>query len=385
MTPRSRNILVGLFVVTLSLGMVAFVTWLGTSSIQQEYSSYLVYMDETVSGLNVNSTVKYNGVGIGHVSNIRIDPDNSNRVELELQVLEGTPIKTDSEAKLAAQGITGLQYIEITGGSPDAELINPSKRKPYPVIKAGKSTLSKVQDAIGPLLHNINVAIIDIREILKSTQPERISAIVKDIQTITNSLADRTQDLETVSQSMIDRTQDAELIAASLVESSQTLSLTLKDARQVVNNTNDLIVTNKPNVELLFSNLARVSEEARQLLETSNHFMASVDQQQIPAQLATMSQHLDLLIVDINQQLKDLNLGALGKSANHSMQRLDELTLTLNQTAEEADLVSLVDDLRVTLQEIQTLSRNLNTVTTHLQQNPSALIFGESRQGYQSP
>ena len=111
MTPKSKNILVGIFVIFFSLGAIACITWLGSTAVREETDTYIAYLDESVSGLSQNSPVKYKGVTIGQVKKIQINPNNSNQVELQLIIKRGTPIKVDSELILTSQGITGLQYI----------------------------------------------------------------------------------------------------------------------------------------------------------------------------------------------------------------------------------------------------------------------------------
>ena len=68
-----------------------------------------------MAGLNVNAPVKYNGVDVGKVHDIRLDPADPMRVTLEFAIERGTPIKTDTEAVLTTQGLTGIAYVELSG------------------------------------------------------------------------------------------------------------------------------------------------------------------------------------------------------------------------------------------------------------------------------
>ena len=81
---------------------------------------YQAVIQESVAGLNVDAPVKYLGVDVGKVDRIELDPENSRQVRLLFLIEHGTPIKQDSEAVLKTQGLTGIAYVELSGGSVDS-------------------------------------------------------------------------------------------------------------------------------------------------------------------------------------------------------------------------------------------------------------------------
>ena len=100
---------VGAFVLVLGAALVAGVLWLATGGMmQKKYAPYLAVENESVAGLNLNAPVKYNGVDVGKVEVIRLDPHNPERVILLFAIERGTPIKTDTVAILKTQGLTGI-------------------------------------------------------------------------------------------------------------------------------------------------------------------------------------------------------------------------------------------------------------------------------------
>ena len=101
--------IVGAFVLVLGSALIAGVLWLASGgAFQTKYDSYLAIMEESVSGLNLNAPVKYNGVDVGKVRAIQLDPANADHVWLTFAIERGTPIRQDTVAVLKTQGLTGI-------------------------------------------------------------------------------------------------------------------------------------------------------------------------------------------------------------------------------------------------------------------------------------
>ena len=83
----------------------------------KEYDSYLVYLTESVSGLNRQAPVKYRGVVVGLVREIALDPEELERVRVMLAIERGMPIKQDTVAMLSTQGLTGIAYLDLRAGA----------------------------------------------------------------------------------------------------------------------------------------------------------------------------------------------------------------------------------------------------------------------------
>ena len=107
---------VGGFVVILGTLLVAVILWLASGgAFQKAYDLYLAISEESVAGLNLNAPVKYNGVDVGRVRQIRLDPANPEQVNLLFAIERGTPIRQDTVAVLKTQGLTGIAYVELSG------------------------------------------------------------------------------------------------------------------------------------------------------------------------------------------------------------------------------------------------------------------------------
>ena len=146
MEKRLSYIILGSFVLFLAGALAAFLFWLAKYGDKQiEYDYYKTYFRESVSGLSVESPVKLRGVEVGRVKKISINKNNSEEVEVLLEIQKNTPIKKDTVATLGSQGITGLKYIELKGGSKNSPLLKSGKNH-LAVIASKKSVISAIFD-----------------------------------------------------------------------------------------------------------------------------------------------------------------------------------------------------------------------------------------------
>lgn len=153
MESRINYTVVGIFVVFLLAGMAGFVYWLGKYGYQQEYDYYYVHMAESVSGLSPEASVKYRGVDVGIVEKIRLNPENSEEVELLLKLKHDTLIKVDTRATLKSFGMTGLAFLELSGGDKDAPPLTGEGK--IPVIPAAPSTYARLDESLTALAGKI--------------------------------------------------------------------------------------------------------------------------------------------------------------------------------------------------------------------------------------
>lgn len=189
--------IVGLFTLTLAAALIAILLWLGTGGRYYKlYDTYYAYMNESVSGLNLNAPVKYRGVEVGNVRDITLDPENSERVRLLLKIERGTPVKEDSVALLRSQGLTGIAYVELAGGSLQSPLLKQKGGEKHPVIRTGPSLMTRMDTALSSLLTNINRVSDNINAVLDEDNRRAFKRSLAQIDTVTRVLAARSATIE---------------------------------------------------------------------------------------------------------------------------------------------------------------------------------------------
>jgi len=196
MYSRVNYTIVGIFVLIFGTGLVLFFFWLAKYGLQQKYVDYKLYMKESVTGLSKDSVVKLHGVDVGHVSEIRIDPKNIERVEIVLKIKEGTPVKEDMVAHTQMMGITGLLSIEIDGGTNAAKTLKPSDGH-IPVIPTTSSWLKKTTTGLEELSVNLEKLLGRTELVLSNKNIDNFSKILSNVEKITargEELEDKTLD-----------------------------------------------------------------------------------------------------------------------------------------------------------------------------------------------
>jgi phospholipid/cholesterol/gamma-HCH transport system substrate-binding protein len=184
--------LVGAFVLVLSAALIAGVLWLASGGAwQQKYDLYFAIVDESVAGLNLNAPVKYNGVDVGKVREIRLDRDNPERVILVFGIERGTPIKEDTEAVLKTQGLTGIAYVELSGGTRDAPILRATAQGQYPVIRTKPSLSARLENVLTTVLAKLDSTSASINAILGDENQAAFRSALADIAALSRMLAAR--------------------------------------------------------------------------------------------------------------------------------------------------------------------------------------------------
>ena len=183
---------VGAFVLVLSTALIGGVLWLSSGkSYRKAYDVYQTYMQESVSGLNLNAPVRYRGVEVGRVQKIALAPENVEQVQLTLDIERGTPVKVDTVAVLQTQGLTGLAFVELTGGSRDSPALKAQTDEKYPVIKAGSSLMTRLDSAVTTLLANLNRTSENFNALMNEDNRRTVKNTLKDIEVLSRTLAAR--------------------------------------------------------------------------------------------------------------------------------------------------------------------------------------------------
>ncbi len=123
---RAQKIRLGIFIlVSSSLLLILIGYFAARSLLERKEHYYVAYQNVSVGGLEVGSPVKFMGITVGSIADIRISPHDVNTIMIRLALKENTPVKEDAVADIVAMGITGLRTIEIRGGTQEADFLLP--------------------------------------------------------------------------------------------------------------------------------------------------------------------------------------------------------------------------------------------------------------------
>lgn len=197
MEPKAHYVSVGAFVITLLMGIIFFVAWIGRSDLRRDVETYAITFQGSVSGLQNGSKVLYRGVPIGHVADISIDTTNPELILVLADIKKNTPIKEDTIAELEMVGVTGLSQVQLTGGTTNSPKLAKKAGNPYPVIAAVPSKFERIFSATPQILYRIN-------ELLSQENLRHVSHILTNLDEVSSSLAvilsDEAMDLPALAQ-----------------------------------------------------------------------------------------------------------------------------------------------------------------------------------------
>lgn len=195
METRASYLLVGTFALIAMAGFAIAVVWMAGANLDSATARYLIFFKGSVSGLKVGNAVQYRGIPVGVVSDLEINPKNVEEVRATIEISPQTPVKTDTVAGLGYQGITGVAYIELTGGTHDAPSLKPAPGEKLPVITSKASQLQELFDAAPELVtrvtHLVNLAV----KFLDPENQKNVARILDNAAVITESIAGRADEI----------------------------------------------------------------------------------------------------------------------------------------------------------------------------------------------
>lgn len=168
METDQRYFFEGLFIIVFSVAAAFFAIWLGSPGHHDDVL-YRIHFKDSVSGLAVGDSVKFRGIDVGTVKALGIDPDDSRRVLVDLRLRRETPIKTDTRASLTLKGITGVVYIELSGGDPAAKtLLAVTPADQVPEIPSEKVGLKAMLDNLPKVVEKFSAIEDQIKKVVTS-------------------------------------------------------------------------------------------------------------------------------------------------------------------------------------------------------------------------
>ncbi len=199
MEKNANYALVGLSTLILTVAMAVFIVWIARLNLNNQYDVYDIVFAGPVRGLNEGGEVHFNGIKVGEVTKIALDKTNPNNVIARARITEDVPIRTDSFATLEPQGITGLNYIQISAGTATKPLLKAEADARcervtggcIPILKSQRSAISDLLEGGGTVLTRTIEALDRINRVMSDQNVKTLSATLADIQSVTAELRDR--------------------------------------------------------------------------------------------------------------------------------------------------------------------------------------------------
>jgi phospholipid/cholesterol/gamma-HCH transport system substrate-binding protein len=177
MTTRGQRIRLAVFLIVIATLLAAFLGVVGGRRLLERRIPYVVaYRGTSISGLQIGGTVRYQGVDVGTVEDIRFSTTDIRTVLVSISVREGTPVRTDVKAMLVPVGITGLMQIELSGGSNEAPPAPPGQ-----LIEGGQSPLDRILAPAETIAVQLQKILGNISELMSAENQMKFNRILTNV------------------------------------------------------------------------------------------------------------------------------------------------------------------------------------------------------------
>ncbi|HYB89853.1 MAG TPA: MlaD family protein [Candidatus Binataceae bacterium] len=286
MARRERTVVVGAFVTGTAVVLLIGILWLAGSRFLRPVDRYRIVFTRSVSGLLPGASVELNGVEVGKVIAVNLTRDSPPRVEVNLEVKPGTPVYRDTVARLEGNLVTGIQFIELTGGSRQSGELGEEQ-----AITAVESSFEdfrrqalEVSNQTYQLVSGLNEDTLNKQNrAALSDVIQNLDATTRNLRTITADLAEAHR-LESINTTLANLSEAAGRLNRAADHAAVATEVFSKRSGETMNNLNTVLVR-----------AGSAMDSAQTLLETTNGLMSRnyQDIDRTLLEIGHASRHLD--------------------------------------------------------------------------------------------
>lgn len=190
METRANHVLVGAFTVAVVVGGLLFALWMAKALAERNWSEYDVVFTEAVTGLSRGGVVQYNGITVGEVRELSLDPADPRKVIARIRVEADTPVRADTTARLAFVGLTGVTQIQLGGGRPESPpLRETTPPGEVPRIIARDSAFANLLAQSEDITATASEALLRINRLLDDRTVENVARTMIHLEQVSGTLA----------------------------------------------------------------------------------------------------------------------------------------------------------------------------------------------------
>lgn len=167
--------------------MVIFIFWIGRIGVDDsKYQAYEVYTDKEISGISINTPVKYKGITIGSVTSIGFDKDRLGTVKIGLNISSNIPIHKNSVVTPDSDGLAGLGYLSLEQ-SKDSAFIG--KDDPH-ILNFKQNFMGKIASQADEVTKELLGVLKNIKDLTDTQNIKSISNIIRSLDSLSTTLAE---------------------------------------------------------------------------------------------------------------------------------------------------------------------------------------------------
>lgn len=362
METKANYLLIGAFTILGFLGILGFFAWFSKIELDRQYAYYDVYFPN-VSGLDRASTVKFAGLAVGQVVDLRLSEAGDGNVRVRLEVDAATPVRIDSEATIEAQGVTGVSFVGISSGDPASALLARDAADGAPDILAGKSALQTLTEDAPRVIDETLRAIEQINAFLSDENRGMVEQILQNLNSASSDLDKALQDFSTVTDDVGRSVSEISSFTGELEGITDSVDKTLEIAESALTTIDD------------FADKATETLDAGTAMLVSADRTVTVAGDFIESEFTTAIEDLTLSSAVLREQMESVGGQASAlittwtATGSETTGRLQDLEGLLEQTS------TMITDLTRTLDTIDRATASFDTLVT----SEGALLMAEAR------
>ncbi len=363
METKANYVVVGAFTLVLLLGLVTAVVWLADVELDEEFAYYDLLFEGSVTGLKPGNPVRYRGVPVGVVTDMKINPDNVEQVKVTIEVPNETPIKEDSEASLEFQGITGIAFVQITGGTHAAPKLRRIPGGGNPVIKSKPSQLQEIIEAAPELVNRVISLVDRANLLLGDANQKNFAEAMANVNSITGSFAAGSDDIGTL-------LSEGASAVTELQKASTEAQLLVKDLRKTVGELSEMAKGTLGDTRGLLGDVR------------DNVNLITGDARGTIGEINTLSKRLSKEFGGMGPLTKK-TMVAVKEAADDLSRSQEELTELLAENRGPINNFTSAGLYEITqlVAEARTLMTALSRISGQLERDPARFLFGDSQRG----
>ena len=370
METKAHFVLIGAFTVLGILGLLGLFIWLAKIEIDQQYAQYDILF-ESVSGLGLAADVRYNGLSVGKVIDLALDEEDPSKVRVRIETKAETPIKTDTVGQLNSQGVTGVAFVALSGGSPQSPLLSKvAGTGVVPQIPYQRSVVQSLTEDAPNLVTEAVAAIKEVRRFLGQDNQAAVSNLLQNLERASGQLDKALTDFSEISKSVSEGTAQISRFTGRLDDIGDAVQTTLETTTETLEIAKITIAEAKTTL----NTATAAFTTAESTFGDADRFI----KEQVPEIADDLSSAIRSITPATNELRTQINdvVARFGGSADLAAERLVELETTiasLDATLAEArasfsavenastsfqslidgEGAALVSDARVTLKSVQ--------------------------------
>lgn len=308
METKANYALIGVAAIAAFAMALAFGLWIAGANFNRAYATVIVVFDGPVRGLARGGEVRFQGIKVGEVTALRIDPQNPDKVLARVRIDASTPVKADSVGQLEPIGLTGVNLIQITGGTKTSATLRSPLGAPPPRIRGEPSEIDKLLGAGGDIAESTSRALLAVQGLLTPENVAKISATLSHLEAATAELEKEKGAVREARLALIavrDAGRRFESAAASIEATSNSARGRLDEASETVVEANRALVA-----------FREAAETAQETLESTREAAAIAAEQSLPEialaaqDLRRLSTTLETLAIELDRSPNRFVVGA---------------------------------------------------------------------------